>query len=230
MDAKPPYLSVGPFGASTTNRDPDAQAAEITALRAELADARLQIAGGDMLIHAANLERDALAARLAVPGEEADPIAWKDDSGDDYRLFRVNTPIGFFAYGTDRAGVSYHQGPDAHYQGCDHPTEAAAREAAEAAYRSFAEKTAADLGLCTALRSSITALRARVAGLERALTTLLAGDYPRPLGERWRADGEPSNHDRCTHGAMMNEPCETCADAFISAALSPSAAQEARDA
>ena len=50
--------------------DASAQAAEITALRAELADARLQIAGGDMLIHAANLERDALAARLAVPGED----------------------------------------------------------------------------------------------------------------------------------------------------------------
>ena len=77
--------------------------------------------------------------------------------------------------------------------------------------------------------AEITALRAKVAGLEGALTTLLAGDYPRPLGERWRADGEPSNHDRCTHGAMMNEPCETCADAFISAALSPPAAQEARD-
>lgn len=43
----------------------DAQAAEITALRAELAEARLQISGGDMLIHAANLERDALAARVA---------------------------------------------------------------------------------------------------------------------------------------------------------------------
>ena len=53
----------------------DAQAAEITALRAELADARLQTAGGDMLIHAANLERDALAARLAVPGEEEAPDA-----------------------------------------------------------------------------------------------------------------------------------------------------------
>ena len=75
---------------------------------------------------------------------------------------------------------------------------------------------------------ALTALRARVAGLEGALTTLLAGDCPRPLGMRWRADGKPSSYDRCTHGAMMNETCKTCADAFIRAALSPSA-QEACD-
>lgn len=70
------------------------------------------------------------------------------------------------------------------------------------------------------------ALRARVAELEGALTTLLSGDYPRPLGERWRSDAEPSDHDRCVHGAMMNESCEACADAFIAAALTPSASPQ----
>lgn len=150
----------------------DAQAAENTALRAELAEERALCEKISEAWKSTLAERDALAARLAVPGEEELDKAQRVAS-----VYRFEDADGEINLGT-----------------------------------------------------VIGALRARVAGLEGALADLQAGDYPRPLGERWRADGVPSTHDRCTHGSMMNEPCETCADAFISAALSPSAAQEARDA
>lgn len=54
---------------------------------------------------------------------------------------------------------------------------------------------------------------------ERAIRQYLDGDYARPVGERWRKDGQPSKNDRCIHGVWMYDACEACIDAHFEAAL-----------
>lgn len=60
-----------------------------------------------------------------------DELAWQPDHGDGYTLFRVETPVGRFVYGTDRRGLSYHQAPTPVCE-TNHASEADAKAAAEA--------------------------------------------------------------------------------------------------
>ena len=67
---------------------------------------------------------------------------------------------------------------------------------------------------------------AQIERLRGALENIMFADIPRSLGRRWRTDGEPSDHDECTHGAMMNEDCPACLDAYIKGALGMEGAAE----
>jgi len=48
--------------------------------------------------------------------------------------------------------------------------------------------------------------------LRNGIHDYLEGNYERPVGKRWRKDGEPSKHDLCVHGRYMWEDCEACID------------------
>ena len=248
--------------------DASAQAAEITALRAErdaarslVIEANNSLYGSQNYFHSttggpfdkhhlsrgiedlkdisrkhwalmtkALAERDALAARLAVPGEEGFTYQvrraeWRvvRYSVDQYGM--RSSPIDEETLSTwptvelARADLPNHGYEHKHITGRWIPHDK--RHDYEEVAVAYREVVVPNL---------LTALRTRVAGLEGALTTLRAGDYPRPVGKAWFPDKRPSKHDQCTHNFWMYETCEGCIDAFISAALSPSAAQEARDA
>lgn len=64
------------------------------------------------------------------------PPEWTDKGGDGFRLFKAETSLGEFVYGVDFNGQAYHQGLDmrGRHEEVDHPTEEAARIAAEAGY------------------------------------------------------------------------------------------------
>ncbi len=51
---------------------------------------------------------------------------------------------------------------------------------------------------------------ARIAFLEKALLAIVSGDVPRPIGERYRKDNQPSKHDTCVHDMYMYEDCSGC--------------------
>jgi len=48
--------------------------------------------------------------------------------------------------------------------------------------------------------------------LEAGIHAYLEGQYERPVGSRWRKDGEPSKHDKCVHDNWMYEDCGACVD------------------
>lgn len=60
---------------------------------------------------------------------------------------------------------------------------------------------------------------ARFRALEQGIRDFLAGNYARPVGTIWRADGEPSKHDRCVHGVWLYGSCEACIDAHFERVL-----------
>ncbi|MCS4089162.1 hypothetical protein [Rhizobium sp. BK176] len=64
------------------------------------------------------------------------PPEWTDKSGEGFRLFKAQTSLGEFVYGVDFNGQAYHQGLDmtGRHEEVDHPTEDAAKIAAEAGY------------------------------------------------------------------------------------------------
>ena len=68
---------------------------------------------------------------------------------------------------------------------------------------------------------TISAMKGEIDRLRAGITAAAEGNYPMPVGERWRKDGQPSAHDRCIHGAMMNEGCGECLDAHLLALLDP---------
>lgn len=76
-----------------------------------------------------------------------DPLTWADLSGDGARAFVADTPIGRFVFGTDNLGQAYHQNPDG---GEDHPTEAAARQRAEAIHGMMLTERVGALGVTVA--------------------------------------------------------------------------------
>jgi len=61
--------------------------------------------------------------------------------------------------------------------------------------------------------------------LRAALVALRDGCETRPVGVRYREDGQPSKHDKCIHGVWMYEDCGQCVSLFVEAAL----AQKAND-
>nr|WP_250807594.1 hypothetical protein [Neorhizobium tomejilense] len=63
------------------------------------------------------------------------PIAWETKSQYGWTMFTADTEFGRFAYGTDANGQSYHQD---NAREVEHPSEEAAKKAAEAAYRALA--------------------------------------------------------------------------------------------
>lgn len=60
---------------------------------------------------------------------------------------------------------------------------------------------------------------AEIERLREALRQIAVEGVPRPVGEVWRKDGEPSKHDRCIHGNWMYEGCAECVETFADAAL-----------
>lgn len=70
-------------------------------------------------------------------------------------------------------------------------------------------------------------LQATISRLTEALQTIADGDEPRPLGKRYRSDGEPSKHDKCTHGQWMWEDCGSCVSEFARAFLATPAHSDA---
>lgn len=189
-------------------------AAEITALRAELADARLQIAGGDMLIHAANLERDALAARLAVPGEEG--FAYQVRRAE-WRIIRYNLDqYGMRQTGWDDEVLA--TWPTRELAVADMPNHGYEHKHVTGRWiphdKRHDYEEIAVMHREVVVPNLLTALRARVAGLEgaRVVTDEMVERAAKVL---WRDYGEVNLK---------------VARAALDAALSPSAAQEARDA
>lgn len=65
----------------------------------------------------------------------------------------------------------------------------------------------------------IEQLNAENARLREALEKIDALDVPRPVLTRYRADGEPSKYDRCTHLRAMWKDCPDCISDYASAAL-----------
>jgi hypothetical protein len=63
------------------------------------------------------------------------------------------------------------------------------------------------------------AMAARLARLRAALVALRDGCEFRPLGTRYREDGQPSKHDKCVHGVWMYEDCGQCVSLFVEATL-----------
>jgi hypothetical protein len=60
---------------------------------------------------------------------------------------------------------------------------------------------------------------AEIERLRAALTALRDGCETRPVGTRYREDGQPSKHDKCIHGVWMYEDCGQCVSLFVEAAL-----------
>lgn len=83
-----------------------------------------------------------------------DPLTWTDLSGDGARAFVADTPIGRFVFGTDNLGQAYHQDPDG---GEDHPTEAAARQRAEAVHGMMLTERVGALGVTVAAVNAYSA-------------------------------------------------------------------------
>jgi len=54
--------------------------------------------------------------------------------------------------------------------------------------------------------------------LREALDKIAALDVPRPVMTRYRADGEPSKYDRCTHLIPMWDDCARCISSYANAA------------
>ena len=77
-----------------------------------------------------------------------------------------------------------------------------------------------------AARAVIAEQAAQIQRMRGVLENILISDIPRPLGRRWRKDGESSDHDECPHGAMMYEDCPACLDAYIKGALGMEGAAE----
>ena len=69
------------------------------------------------------------------------------------------------------------------------------------------------------------AFKAEIERLRAALVALRDGCETRPVGVRYREDGQPSKHDKCIHGVWMYEDCGQCVSLFVEAAL----AQKAND-
>jgi hypothetical protein len=69
------------------------------------------------------------------------------------------------------------------------------------------------------------AFKAEIERLRAALVALRDGCETRPVGTRYREDGQPSKHDKCIHGVWMYEDCGQCVSLFVEAAL----AQKAND-
>ncbi|GLK86632.1 hypothetical protein [Ancylobacter defluvii] len=78
-------------------------------------------------------------------------LAWENCSRDDYTIHMASTRVGAFAYGTDKTGQPYHQDPTGEH---DHPTEDAARRAAEAKHLELVREQAAELGILTVIIGS----------------------------------------------------------------------------
>ena len=55
--------------------------------------------------------------------------------------------------------------------------------------------------------------------LVEALTAIVGGDVPRPIGKPWRSDGKRSKLDECIHSRTMSEDCAGCIEAFAASAL-----------
>lgn len=73
-------------------------------------------------------------AEVVPDGVEIRGLKWLDRGSDGATAFIADTTIGRFVYGTDIRGQSYYQDP---HREEDHPSEAAAKESAEAAWRAF---------------------------------------------------------------------------------------------
>lgn len=73
-------------------------------------------------------------------------------------------------------------------------------------------------GICHR-NSVINKQAAEIKRLRTALTALRDGCETRPVGTRYREDGQPSKHDKCIHGVWMYEDCGQCVSLFVEAAL-----------
>lgn len=78
-------------------------------------------------------ENEQLRAELAN-AVKVRSLEWVDDHGEGYRIFHAITPVGRFAFGTDKSGQSYWQGNSPMSLGEDVASEVEAEEKAQAAY------------------------------------------------------------------------------------------------
>ena len=62
--------------------------------------------------------------------------------------------------------------------------------------------------------------------LRAALQKVIDGDVPRPVGKRYRADGQESKNDQCIHGEWMYDECWGCTSDLARAALHPAPIQK----
>lgn len=68
------------------------------------------------------------------PAVKVKPLVWSEDHGEGYRIFYAKTPVGRFAFGTDKLGQSYWQDNSSMNLGEDVASEAEAEKEAQAAY------------------------------------------------------------------------------------------------
>jgi len=68
-------------------------------------------------------------------------------------------------------------------------------------------------------------MAAEVERLRAALQNIVDGDVPRPVGKRYRADGQESKNDQCIHGEWMYDECWGCTSDLARAALHPAPIQ-----
>jgi len=80
-------------------------------------------------------------------------------------------------------------------------------------------------GVIDLIRAEVLEDAAEIERLRAALVALRDGCETRPVGVRYREDGQPSKHDKCIHGVWMYEDCGQCVSLFVEAAL----AQKAND-
>lgn len=71
------------------------------------------------------------------------------------------------------------------------------------------------------LRGELDEAEDLVAELTMAIQRFIDGDYPRPVGTKYRDDGKPSKHDQCPHKIWMYEACDACASDFFARSLIP---------
>lgn len=66
--------------------------------------------------------------------------------------------------------------------------------------------------------------------LEAGIRAYLDGNYERPIGKRYRDDGEPSKHDQCVHRRYMWEDCEPCIDGHFEGVLARAGTPKQKEA
>jgi hypothetical protein len=69
-------------------------------------------------------------------------------------------------------------------------------------------------------------VREAVEAAKLGLTRIIEGDVPRPIGTRWRRDGEPSKLDTCIHDIRMSNDCGNCISDFAAAILATLSPEE----